>query len=100
MHWLADQRIITPGYSTIMKDIVGGALANEQRRLTGIVDSQVDESAKAALNRLVENPQGLHEITCSSLIRGTSVTMNFGEKLSAARKCGRCTNCRRDCWRA
>jgi TnpA family transposase len=62
MHCLADQRIAASGYST-MQDIVGGALAYEQRRLAGIVDSEVDPPAKAALNRLLENPQGLHEIT-------------------------------------
>ena len=32
MHYLAEQRIVAPGYST-MQDIVGGALAHEQRRL-------------------------------------------------------------------
>jgi TnpA family transposase len=62
MHYLAEQRIVTPGYST-MQDIIGGALANEQRRLAAIVDDHVDPSAKAALDRLLENPHGLHDIT-------------------------------------
>ena len=46
-----------------MQDIVGGALAHEQQRLAAIVNDQIDASAKEALNRLLENPQGLHEIT-------------------------------------
>jgi hypothetical protein len=62
MHYLAEQRIVAPGYST-MQDIIGGALADEQRRLATIVDDHVDPSAKAALDRLLENPHGLHDIT-------------------------------------
>jgi hypothetical protein len=46
-----------------MQDIVGGALAYEQRRLAGIADDEVDPSAKEALKRLLEDTQGLHEIT-------------------------------------
>src|SRR5262249_21352999 len=51
-----------PGYS-VLQTIVGGALAQEQRRLAAIVDDHLDPSAIAALDRLLENPQGLHEIT-------------------------------------
>ena len=40
--------------------IIGGALAHEQRRLADIVDEQVDTSAKAALNHLLEDTRGLH----------------------------------------
>jgi hypothetical protein len=35
MHYLAEQRIVAPGYST-MQDIIGGAMAYEQRRLAAI----------------------------------------------------------------
>jgi TnpA family transposase len=62
MRYLAEQRVVAPGYST-MQDIVGSALAHEQRRLAGIMDEQIDASAKAALNRLLEDTRGLHEIT-------------------------------------
>ena len=62
MHYLAEQRVVAPGYSA-MQDIVGGALAYEQRRLAGIADDEVDPSAKEALKRLLEDTQGLHEIT-------------------------------------
>jgi hypothetical protein len=36
IHYLADQRMVAPGYS-IMEDTVGGALVDEQRRLASIV---------------------------------------------------------------
>ncbi len=62
MHYLVEQRVVVPGYTT-MQDIVGRALAHEQRRLAGIVDEHVGLSAKAALSRLLEDTQGLHEIT-------------------------------------
>ena len=62
MHYLAEQRVVAPGYS-VMQDIVGGALAYEQRRLAVIADDEVDPSAKEALKRLLEDTQGLHEIT-------------------------------------
>ena len=62
MHYLADQRVVVPGYS-VMQTIVGRALAYEQRRLARIVDDHVDRSAKFALNRLLDDAQGLHEIT-------------------------------------
>lgn len=62
MHSLAEQRIVAPGYST-MQDIVGGALAYEQRRLAGIAKVHVDPSASTALRRLLEDSPGLHEIT-------------------------------------
>jgi len=35
----------------------------EQRRLAGIVDEQVDPSTQEALKQLLEDAQGLHEIT-------------------------------------
>lgn len=62
MHYLAEQRVVVPGYS-VMQIIVGRALMHEQRRLAGIVDEHVDLPAKAALNRLLEDTQGLHEVT-------------------------------------
>jgi TnpA family transposase len=62
MDHLAEQRVVAPGYST-MQDIIGGALAHEQRRLAAIVENHVDPTAKEALDRLLENPNGLHEIT-------------------------------------
>jgi len=62
MHHLAEQRVVIPAYST-MQDIVGLALAYEQQRLADIVHYSVDPSAKSALDRLLADTQGLHEIT-------------------------------------
>ncbi len=62
MHYLAAKRIVAPGYST-MQDMVGGAMAYEQCRLAAIVRDQVDPSAKKALKRLLDDREGLHEIT-------------------------------------
>ncbi len=62
MHNLAEQRIVAPGYST-MQDIVGAALTFEQRRLAGIAQIKVSPSARRALQRLLEDRRGLHEIT-------------------------------------
>ena len=57
MRYLAEQRVVAPGYST-MQDIIGGALADEQRRLESVVHEHVDPAAKEALDSLLENPQG------------------------------------------
>jgi len=62
MHHLAEQRIVAPGYS-VMQNIVGSALAKEQRRLADIAHKQIDPTAKVALDRLLEDTRGLHEIT-------------------------------------
>ena len=62
MHYLAQELVAAPGYST-MQDIVGRALVQEQRRLASIVDNHIDPSAQSALDRLLEDTQGLHEIT-------------------------------------
>ena len=62
MRYLAEQRIVAPGYST-MQDIVGGALSFEQRRLAAIAQDQIDPAAKEALLGLLTDTQGLHEIT-------------------------------------
>jgi Domain of unknown function (DUF4158) len=62
MDYLAEHRIVAPGYS-VMQTIIGGALAHEQRRLAAIVKDHVDPVARAALDDLLEHPQGLHAIT-------------------------------------
>lgn len=62
MHFLAEQRVVAPGYST-MQDMVGGALVYEQRRLAAIIRDQVDPAAKKALMGLLDDREGLHEIT-------------------------------------
>ena len=46
-----------------MQDTVGGALAYEQRRLASIMRSHLEQSETEALDRLLEDTQGLYEIT-------------------------------------
>jgi len=54
IHYLADQRMVAPGYS-IMQDTMGRALVHEQRRLASIVQSHLaqseDDALKAPLTR-------------------------------------------------
>ena len=57
LHWLADQRIVAPGYST-MQDAVGEALAHEQRRLAAILDQHVDAVCKSRLRPPARKPAG------------------------------------------
>ena len=62
MHFLAEQRIVAPGYS-FMQDTVGQALTHEQERLTAILSQYLSASDVENLNRLVEDSPGLYEIT-------------------------------------
>ena len=62
IHYLADQRMVAPGYS-IMQDTVEGALVDEQRRLASIVQSHLAPSDHAALKALLGDSHGLYEIT-------------------------------------
>lgn len=62
MHYLAQERIVVPGYS-FMQDTVGNAITEEQGRLKNLVDKQLTEPEKEALNLLLEKNQGPYEIT-------------------------------------
>ena len=62
MHYLEETRIVAPGCS-LMQDTVGAAITFEQSRLAKIVRDELQPSAVEALNRLLDNSQGLHEIT-------------------------------------
>jgi TnpA family transposase len=62
MHFLAEQRIVAPGYS-FMQDTVGQALTHEQNRLSSILSQYLSTSDVAHLHRLVEDSPGLYEIT-------------------------------------
>jgi len=57
MHFLAEQRVVVPGYS-VMQIIVGRALAHEQRRLSHIIDTRIDLSARKALDGLLDDARG------------------------------------------
>lgn len=60
--YLAEQRIVAPGY-TVLQDLVGTALTYEQRRLLTILRAQLGAPDSAVLDRLLEPAQGLHPIT-------------------------------------
>ena len=60
--FLEQQRVILPGYS-LMQDIIGKALLQEQNRLIEIARNSLSEETVKALNELLDNPDGLYEIT-------------------------------------
>jgi hypothetical protein len=62
LHYLEEQRIVSPGYS-FMQDTVGRALTYEENRLATLVRQHLEEAEIKALNRLLEDTPGLHEIT-------------------------------------
>ena len=62
LDYLAEQRIVVPGY-TSMQDIVGNALTYEQNRLRMVVSEQLQGNDIAALRALLDDSQGLYEIT-------------------------------------
>ena len=62
MHFLAEHRIVAPGYS-FMQDTVGQALTHEQDRLSAILSQYLSAADVANLHRLVEDSPGLYEIT-------------------------------------
>ena len=62
MHYLAEQRIVAPGY-TLMQDTIGQALTHEQERLTTILSQHLSVSDIENLHRLVDESPGLYGIT-------------------------------------
>lgn len=62
MHYLAEQRLVTPGYSS-MQDIVSQAITYEQDRLITLVRKQLKQVDREALKGLLEDAPGLYQIT-------------------------------------
>jgi TnpA family transposase len=62
MQYLAAQRLVSPAYS-VMQDTVGKALTDEQHRLTTILRDHLEPAHIDSLKRLLEDAQGLYEIT-------------------------------------
>src|SRR2546421_7868412 len=62
MHYLEDQRLVMPGYSS-MQDTIGQALTHEQERLAAILSQSLSGSDKEHLNQLLEDSPELYEIT-------------------------------------
>lgn len=62
MNYLSEHNIVVPGYSFI-QDTVGKAISFEQYRLTAMMQDHLKESDIQALKELLEDVQGLYEIT-------------------------------------
>lgn len=62
MDFLEEQRVVAPGY-TSLQDIVGGVLTFEQNRLATIVRRHFDPSERETLRNLLNDSEGLYEIT-------------------------------------
>ena len=62
MNYLNEQRIVVPGYSFI-QETVSQAITFEQNRLTAIMQNHLKQSDIQALRTLLEDTQGLYEIT-------------------------------------
>jgi TnpA family transposase len=62
MHYLAEQRLVLPGYS-FMQDTVGKALTYEQHRLTTLVHQHLEQADIEAFQRLFDDTPGLYEVT-------------------------------------
>lgn len=60
--YLAEHRIVVPGYS-FMQDLVTQALQDEQGRLRHLLQEYLDDQARKALDVLLEDSQGLYQIT-------------------------------------
>ena len=63
LHYLTEQRIVSPGYTFLQEDIVGKALTAEQTRLTVILQAALTSADRAALDQLFAPSDGLYAIT-------------------------------------
>jgi len=62
LQYLAEQRIVTPGYS-FLQDTVGQALTYEQERLITLVQMHLNEAEHKALKSLLDDTPGLYQLT-------------------------------------
>ena len=62
INYLLEQHVIVPGY-TFMQETVGKAITYEQNRLIIIMQNNLEQSDKEALNQLLKDSLGLYEIT-------------------------------------
>ncbi|MBF6612488.1 MAG: Tn3 family transposase [Chloroflexi bacterium] len=63
LHYLAEQRIVSPGYTVLQEEIVGKALTAETMRLTSSLQTQLSPTTCMALDKLVAETDGLYIIT-------------------------------------
>lgn len=66
MNYLNEKRIVVPGYSFI-QETVSQAITFEQNRLTAIMQNHLKQPDIQALKALLEDAQGLYEITLLKL---------------------------------
>jgi len=59
---LRRERVVLPGY-TILQNVVRGALAFERKRLAGALEGVIKPEDAKALDRLLADDEGLHQIT-------------------------------------
>ena len=62
LHYLEEHRLVAPGYS-VLQDMVGTALTNEQHRVTTILRAHLTPADMEALQHLLEDAPGLYAIT-------------------------------------
>ena len=62
MQYLAEQCLVTPGYS-LMQDTIGRALTYEQQRLIAFLRTTLDPADSARLTQLLEDTPGLYALT-------------------------------------
>ena len=62
LHYLEEHRLVAPGYS-VLQDMVGTALTEEQHRVTTILRAQLTPADMEALQHLLEDAPGLYAIT-------------------------------------
>lgn len=62
MQYMEEKRVVAPRYTT-MQEVVGRALKDEQDRLLKLVQSNLRASDIRALERLLKDTSGLHEIS-------------------------------------
>ncbi len=66
LHYLTEQRIVSPGYTVLQEEIIGKALTAETKRLTTMLQTKLPPTVCVALDQLVvDNNEtgGLYSIT-------------------------------------
>jgi len=63
LHYLIEQRLVSPGYSFLQEDIVSKALIAEQTRLTAVLQAALTAADRAALDQLLAPSDRLYAIT-------------------------------------
>ena len=62
LQYLGGHRIVVPGYS-FMQDLVSQVLADERARLTGILETRLDEATLKAIDALYVERDGMYVVT-------------------------------------